>query len=120
MAKKKSSGGRSAGKKNNPAAAEAQNAANAAAGAAKGAKAEKPKQKQGKASGGESQSIGAKISQFREFFEESKVELKKVTWPTRKETIATSTAVLILVFVMSLFLGLVDLGLAKIIEAILR
>jgi preprotein translocase subunit SecE len=61
-----------------------------------------------------------KLGQVREFFEQAKVELKKVTWPTRKETLTTSTAVLVLVVVMSLFLGLVDLGLARIIEAILH
>ena len=45
--------------------------------------------------------------------------MKKVTWPTRKEAVATSVAVLVLVVFMSLFLGVVDLGLAKAIEAIL-
>jgi preprotein translocase subunit SecE len=42
-----------------------------------------------------------------------------VTWPSRKETIATCSAVLVLVVVMSLFLGVVDMGLAKLVEAIL-
>ncbi|MFP4316628.1 MAG: preprotein translocase subunit SecE [Desulfovibrionales bacterium] len=64
--------------------------------------------------------IGVKLAQFREFFEQSRVELKKVTWPTRKETVTTSMAVLVLVMVMAIFLGLVDMGLAKIIEAILN
>ncbi|MEF2229718.1 MAG: preprotein translocase subunit SecE, partial [Pseudodesulfovibrio sp.] len=27
-----------------------------------------------------------KVKEFIEFFEESKVEIKKVVWPTRKET----------------------------------
>jgi preprotein translocase subunit SecE len=61
----------------------------------------------------------AKAQELKEFFEESQVELKKVTWPTRKETLATCTAVMILVVVMSLFLGIVDLGLSKIVEAVL-
>ena len=64
-------------------------------------------------------SISEKVTEFREFLEESKVELKKVTWPTRKETTATATAVLVLVVVMSLFLGVVDLGLSRLIEKIL-
>ena len=45
--------------------------------------------------------------------------MKKVTVPTRKEAIATSAAVIVLVIDMSLFLGVVDLGLSKAIEAIL-
>lgn len=60
-----------------------------------------------------------KIQFIRDFLEEARGELKKVTWPTRKETLTTSAAVLLLVLVVSLYLGLVDLGLAKIIEALL-
>lgn len=60
-----------------------------------------------------------KVQQLREFFDQSIIEMKKVTWPTRKEAVTTSIAVLVLVVFMSLFLGVVDLGLAKAIEAIL-
>ncbi|MBG0778177.1 MAG: preprotein translocase subunit SecE [Desulfovibrionaceae bacterium] len=63
--------------------------------------------------------VAGKVAQLKDFFEESKVELKKVTWPTRKETTTTSIAVLVLVVVMSLFLGIVDLGLSKLVELIL-
>lgn len=63
--------------------------------------------------------IGEKAHQLKEFFEESKVELKKVTWPSRKETISTSIAVVVLTIVMSLFLWIVDLGLSKIVAFIL-
>ncbi|SIO13477.1 preprotein translocase subunit SecE [Halodesulfovibrio marinisediminis] len=60
-----------------------------------------------------------KATQLKEFFEESQVEIKKVVWPSRKETVTTSIAVLALVVVMSLFLGFVDLGLTKLVEYIL-
>jgi preprotein translocase subunit SecE len=63
--------------------------------------------------------IVAKAQEFKAFFEESQVELKKITWPSRKETLATCAAVMILVVVMSLFLGIVDLGLSKIVEVVL-
>jgi len=63
--------------------------------------------------------ITAKAQELKVFFEEAQVELKKITWPTRKETIATCSAVMILVVVMSLFLGLIDLGLSKIVETVL-
>lgn len=63
--------------------------------------------------------VSAKAQELKVFFEEAQVELKKVTWPTRKETIATCAAVMILVAVMSLFLGVVDLGLSKVVEAVL-
>lgn len=59
-----------------------------------------------------------KIEQAKVFFEESKAELKKVTWPTKKEIRVTTIAVLILVTLMSIFLGVLDLGLVKIVGAI--
>lgn len=67
----------------------------------------------------EASGAGAKATQLKEFFEESQVEIKKVVWPSRKETVTTSIAVLALVVVMSLFLGIVDLGLTKLVEYIL-
>ncbi len=63
--------------------------------------------------------VAAKAQELKVFFEEAQVELKKITWPSRKETYATCVAVMILVVVMSLYLGVVDLGLSKIIEAVL-
>ena len=63
--------------------------------------------------------IAAKAQELKTFFEEAQVELKKITWPSRKETYQTCAAVMVLVLVMSLFLGIVDLGLSKLIEAVL-
>ena len=65
------------------------------------------------------QGIAQKIEDFRIFFDQAKMELKKVVWPDKQETISTSSAVLLLVVVMALFLGTVDLVLTKIIAAIL-
>ncbi len=59
------------------------------------------------------------VTTFRNYLEESKAEIKKVNWPTKKEARVTSIAVLVLVAVMAVFLGLVDLGWTKIIELIL-
>ncbi|WP_027721464.1 preprotein translocase subunit SecE [Maridesulfovibrio zosterae] len=67
----------------------------------------------------ETQGFSGKLKEFSEFLEQSKVEMKKVVWPTQKETIQTCTAVLVLVVVMSLFLGVVDMGLSKLVETIL-
>ena len=60
------------------------------------------------------------ISKSIEFLREVKVELNKVTWPTRQQTIASTVVVIILVIIMSLFLGLVDMSLSKIIEVLLH
>ena len=68
---------------------------------------------------GSSWGIAAKAGAFKEYLEESKAEIKKVVWPTRKETVATCIAVLALVAVMSVYLGLVDLGLTHLVKFIL-
>ena len=43
-----------------------------------------------------------------EFLQEVRAEAKKVTWPTRKETMVTTGMVLLMVFVASIFFLLVD------------
>jgi len=53
------------------------------------------------------------------FLKEAKVELKKVTWPSSKQTVASTSVVLIVVVVVSLFLGIVDFGVAKLIRLVL-
>lgn len=40
-------------------------------------------------------------------------ELRKVTWPTRKETFAATTVVIITTFIIAIILGLFDLVWAK-------
>ncbi len=63
--------------------------------------------------------ITAKFREFSSFFQQSKMEMKKVTYPSRKQTLTTCASVLVVVFVVSLFLGIVDLALAKILEVVL-
>jgi preprotein translocase subunit SecE len=55
-----------------------------------------------------------------QFLREVKIELKKVTWPTRKQTLGSTVVVIILVMIISLFLGLVDVSLSKLMQAILQ
>ena len=59
------------------------------------------------------------FEKVKQFLKEVKIELKKVVWPTRKDTIASTSVVLIIVMIIALFLGLVDLGLTRIIRLIL-
>jgi preprotein translocase subunit SecE len=53
------------------------------------------------------------------FFHEVKAELKKVNWPTRKETIASTSVVLVIVLIIAVFLFIVDQGLSFLIRIIL-
>jgi preprotein translocase subunit SecE len=41
---------------------------------------------------------------FLDFAKESRMELRKVTWPSRQETIQTTTMVVIIVLIMGLFM----------------
>jgi preprotein translocase subunit SecE len=56
----------------------------------------------------------------KEFFREVRIELKKVTWPSRKETIAATGMVIVLSILVSFFLGLLDVGLAKLVGSFLK
>jgi preprotein translocase subunit SecE len=55
-----------------------------------------------------------------QFLREVKIELKKVTWPSRAQTIGSTAVVLILVVIISFFLGLVDMGLSSLVRLILH
>ncbi len=55
-----------------------------------------------------------------QFLREVKVELTKVTWPSRKQTIGSTVVVLVLVLLISLFLGIVDMGLSQLIRVVLQ
>jgi len=56
----------------------------------------------------------------RQFLFDAKVELKKVTWPTKKELLSTTAVVIVLVILIAFFLGVVDLGLVKIIKNVIK
>jgi preprotein translocase subunit SecE len=58
------------------------------------------------------------VRRLTEFFQESWQELKKVHWPSTKETYAATLVVIILVLLISVYLAVVDLGLTKAIQTI--
>jgi len=59
------------------------------------------------------------ITELVQYLKDSKGELKKVTWPSRRATLGLTWVVLLTVFIISLYLGIVDLGLTKLIKFIL-
>jgi preprotein translocase subunit SecE len=60
------------------------------------------------------------IGLVRDFLREVRIELKKVTWPSRKETIAATSMVIILSVLVAFFLGFLDIGLSKAVGIILK
>ena len=59
------------------------------------------------------------IKMTTQFLREARFELKKVKWPTRKELLASTTMVIVLVLAIAIFLGLVDFILIKIIKIVI-
>ncbi len=59
------------------------------------------------------------VDQALQFLREVKVELKKVAWPSRKQAMGSTIVVVMLVLLVSFFLGIVDVGLSSLIKAVL-
>jgi preprotein translocase subunit SecE len=55
-----------------------------------------------------------------QFLKEVRVEMKKVTWPQRNEIMGSTAVVIVASFVVSFFLGFVDLILQKVLGIILQ
>lgn len=68
---------------------------------------------------GEGATMGDGIKSVTQFLKEVRYELKRVTWPSRKETIAGTIVVLVIALIAAAFLGIVDQGLAALIRLVL-
>jgi preprotein translocase subunit SecE len=60
------------------------------------------------------------LTKSLQFLREVKMELKKVTWPSRKQTIGSTVVVLVLVTIIAFFLGAVDIGLSSLVKLVLQ
>ena len=60
------------------------------------------------------------LDQSIQFLREVRIELKKVTWPSRKQAIGSTLVVIILVMIFSVFLGIVDVGLSGLVRILLK
>ena len=65
-------------------------------------------------------SIREKIEVAKQFLREVKTELKKVTWPSKKEVLSGTAVVLVAVFIVAFFLGIVDWGLSNLVKELLK
>lgn len=54
-----------------------------------------------------------KKRKFGRYFKEVYAELKKVTWPSRKELTNYSVAVIVVLIILAAVIGVIDLGLGK-------
>lgn len=60
------------------------------------------------------------LKRIKNFFKEVKLEVKKVNYPSKDELVGSTWVVITTVVVISVFLGIVDLGLSKIIKLLVR
>ena len=60
------------------------------------------------------------FSKAIEFLIEVRAEVKRVTWPTRREAMGGTAVVVFVVLVMALFLGIVDAILSKAVQGLIN
>ena len=55
------------------------------------------------------------FERIKNFFREVKIEIKKVVFPSMEEVKGSTKVVVVMVFIIAIFLGLIDLLLSKLI-----
>jgi preprotein translocase subunit SecE len=55
-----------------------------------------------------------------QFLYDVRSELRKVTFPSRKETLASTAVVIVVVFLVATYLGLIDFVLSLVVTMVLR
>ena len=63
--------------------------------------------------------FGKSIDAIREFFSDVRGEVKKVSFPTRAETVGSTTVVIVFCIIMSLYLSFIDSVLVWVVGKIL-
>jgi preprotein translocase subunit SecE len=60
------------------------------------------------------------LQSISDYLKDVRVEMTKVTWPTRAELRESTLVVIVMVFLMAVFIGVVDRGLSYAFEALIR
>jgi preprotein translocase subunit SecE len=60
------------------------------------------------------------VQSLTEYVKDVRVEMSKVSWPTREELRESTLVVIIMVFLMMVFIGVIDRGLSLAFEALLK
>lgn len=66
------------------------------------------------------QRIGGKLQGVRSFLHDVRLELKKVTWPSKEDVVSTTGVVIATVAFFGVYLFLVDKGVEVVIRFILK
>ena len=60
------------------------------------------------------------LKKVREFFHDVLVEFRRVSWPTRKEVVGSTSVVIVMVLVLAVFLAVVDHALTWLVRLVIR
>jgi preprotein translocase subunit SecE len=60
------------------------------------------------------------VTAGKEYIKDVRIEMSKVSWPTREELRESTLVVIVMVFVIAIFIGIVDRGLSLAFEAIIK
>jgi preprotein translocase subunit SecE len=55
-----------------------------------------------------------------EYVKDVRIEMSKVSWPSRQELQESTLVVIVMVVIVSIFIGIVDRGLSLAFEALIR
>jgi len=59
------------------------------------------------------------LGKAKDFLGDVKVEVKKVTWPSRKEAVGGTMVVVVVVVIVAAFLGIVDKLLSMLVQELI-
>ncbi|NPA94859.1 MAG: preprotein translocase subunit SecE [Thermodesulfobacteria bacterium] len=62
----------------------------------------------------------SRIQAIKQYLQEVRAEFDKITWPSRKETISMTIAVMVISIFFAAYLGLVDMSLSKLVGVIIK
>jgi len=60
------------------------------------------------------------MEQVREYMKDVRIELTKVSWPTREELRDSTVVVIVTVLLVAAFIGIVDQGLNRVVALIFK
>ena len=63
------------------------------------------------------ESFGRRV---RRFFHDIRIELKKVTWPTKRELLVYTGVVIVVILIVGIFFWILDTGFTALLKLIIR
>ncbi|NMB42251.1 MAG: preprotein translocase subunit SecE [Firmicutes bacterium] len=64
--------------------------------------------------------MGSFGRRVRRFFHDIRIELKKVTWPTKRELLVYTGVVIVVILVVGIFFWILDTGFTALLKLVIR